>query len=93
MEVNEQQRLMHVVIPQAYATVADFCNAVYAQFVVRTKCYINASGFTPGFVGVRVAHLFRYLCCVFVCRRHVFCVRNGTSVSELSILARPVGVL
>lgn len=45
------------------------------------------------FVGVRVAHLFRYLCCVFVCRRHVFCVRNGTSVSELSILARPVGVL
>ena len=40
------------------------------------------------FGGARVAHLFSFLCCVFVfvCLRPVSCVPNVTSVSGFSIL-------
>ena len=42
------------------------------------------------FAGVRVAHLFNFLCCVFVflcfvCLRPVSCVHNAANVSGLSI--------
>jgi hypothetical protein len=36
-----------------------------------------------------VAHVFSFLCCVFVCLRPVSCVPNVVSVSELHILGCP----
>ena len=47
------------------------------------------------FGGVRVAHLFSFLCCVicFVCLCHVSCVLNVACFSGLSILDSPFGFL
>ena len=54
----------------------------------RTAYPSRAHGFTPGFDGVHVAHLFCFLCCVFcfVSLRTLSCVPNVTSVTELFIL-------
>ena len=43
------------------------------------------------FGGIRVAHRFSFLCCVFcfVCPRPVSCAPNDDSVSGLSILDAP----
>ena len=48
----------------------------------------RAHGFTPGFDGVHVDHLFCFLCCVFCfdSLRTLSCVPNVTSVTELFIL-------
>ena len=45
--------------------------------------------------GIHVAHLFSFLCCVFmfVCLRPVSCVPNLASISILSILDCPFGLL
>ena len=54
-------------------------------------------GSPPVFGGVRVAHLFSFLCCVvlfcFVCLRLESCVNGVASVSGLSILDCPIGFL
>ena len=48
----------------------------------------------PVFGGVRVAHLFSFLCCfIFVCLRPVSCVPNVASVSGLSFHNCPFGFL
>ena len=49
----------------------------------------------PVFDGIRVAHLFSFLCCVyfFVCLRPVSCVPNVVSFSGLSILGCPFRLL
>jgi hypothetical protein len=44
-------------------------------------------GSPPVFGGIRVAHLFSFLCYIFACRRPVYCV------SGLSILGCPFGFL
>jgi hypothetical protein len=58
-------------------------------------CYSRASVFTPGFRGVRVAHLFNFLCYVFcfVCLRPVSCVPYVVGFSGVSILDCPFGFL
>jgi len=52
-------------------------------------------GSSPVFGGVRVAHHFSFLCCVFcfVCLRPVSCVPYIVSFSGLSILDYPFGFL
>jgi hypothetical protein len=46
----------------------------------------------PGFGGVRVAHLYSFLCCV-VCLRLVSCVPNVATFSGFLILDCPFGFL
>ena len=48
-------------------------------------------GAPPDFGGIRVAPLFRFLCCMFyfVCLRPVSCITNVASVSGLPILDCP----
>ena len=59
--------------------------------------FSGAPEYTPVYGGVRVVHLFIFLCCVvffcFVCLRPVSCVPNVTSVFGLFILACPFGFL
>ena len=50
-------------------------------------CPSRAPEFTPVFGKARIAHLFSFLCCVFVFvgLRHVLCLPNVASFSGLSI--------
>ena len=52
-------------------------------------------GSLHGLGGVRVAHDFSFLCCVFcfVCLRPVYCMPNVASVPGLSLLDYPFSFL
>jgi len=53
---------------------------------------LSFAGFTPIFGGVRVSHLFDFLCCYYFVLfvRHVSCVPNVASFSGLSILPKDI---
>jgi hypothetical protein len=60
-------------------------------FILDVQQYID----TPVFGKARIAHLFSFLCCVFVFvgLRRVLCLPNVASFSGLSILECALGFL